>query len=264
MTPAETAVKYVARFINKMVLADAFLDPEERKLRGGNALYGAMQKKLIEEFLCHELSSLGGTTKFIPLENIPFRKVDNWTKIFEIPDHLREGKDVVRASFVNRSVRAGTNILSPNNINQWGRNSGLPQSVEQMARSNLAIAKTMTAELEFIGPNMFELRDFNIVHLQPTLECKLAYSKDMNEITQPYQSVFNELVLVAAKNYIYQELSMELDMGKLAMGRELGRYGDLVESFADAGSMYEELKPKWRKYLMLMDRVASSNHYRNH
>lgn len=262
MSPAETAVKYARRNINKMILADAFLDPEERVLRGENALLGAIQNKIIKEFLARELSMLGGTTKFIELENVPFVKSDNWTKIYTIPPENREGKDIVRATLVNRGIRSGTNMISPSNIQQWGRNSGLPQAVEQMARANLAIPKTMTAEIKILAPNMLQLRDFNIVHLQPTLECQLAFSDDLNEITPPYQQPLNELVLLAVKNYIYNELSLELDMGKLVMGRELGKYGDIVESYADAGTMYEELKPKWRKYLMLMDRVRSANHYR--
>lgn len=261
-SPAEIAIKHAIRFMHASILKDVFLrDVNGEKLNYGS-INAAIEEQVIREFVVQDLSALGGKTKYIDLNNLRYKQTNTWTKIYEIPSEMREGRNITHISKVARSIRGGLNATTPIRSSLQGRSHGLMRDVENFAKSNLEIASTSTTEINILNDNVIEVRDVNLVHMAPTLMCKLEISPDLNEVTKPYQNELNKLIECAIKAHVYYDLSVKLDAGKLKMGREFGRYGDIVESYSDASEMYQnDLLPLWRKYLILMDRISSDNFY---
>lgn len=263
MNPVELAIKYVMARVNKTILADSFLDEEDRRLRGARNVEGAIHEKVISEFVVPDLSTKGGITFDVDLTGLAYEKLDQWTRVYDIPPERREGRDIVRAHYVARSIYAGSTTVVPNYFNQYGRRTGLAHQVEKMHQANNPVNQTMSADIDILGPGVIAVRDFDLLHVSPVLKCKLKLSPNLEEISSPYQSELNKLVYHAVRRYIYNELRVELDMGKLVSGRELGVYGQLVEDMADDATLYDDELEKWSKYLILIDKRSSQGLYRS-
>lgn len=262
MNAIEGSLRYVKSRIDRRLLADAFLDNESRRLRGTQNVDSAIVEDVIREYVVRDLSTKGGKTFNIDLTNLSFEKLDQWTKVYKIPEERREGRDIVRAEFVARSIYAGSTTVVPNYFNQYGRRTGLAHQVEKMSLANQPVNQTMTADIEFLAPNVLAVRDFDLLHVSPVLKCKLALSPNLEEISEPYHSELHRLIFFAVRREIYTRLSLDLDMGKLEGGREFGAYGNALEAMADAADMYDEELEKWSKYLILIDKHSAQAVYR--
>lgn len=73
-----------------------------------------------------------------------------------------------------------------------------------------------------------------------SLYCILENDQAINHLKPKSIAFFKQLVLLAVKAYIYNELILEIDQARLVGGHELGKYREIVESYADADEMYNE------------------------
>ena len=263
MNAIEGSLRYIKARVNKRILEDAFLDEDDRRLRGTSDVNSAIVEKVIREFVIPDLSRIGGKTADIELVGLQYDYLDQWTRSYYIPPERREGRNIVKYQYVARSVYAGSTTVVPNYFTQVGRRQGISLAAEKMLNANLPVNQTMTADIEQIGPNTFSVRDFDLLHISPILKCKLELSPNLEEIGTAYHSELNILIYEAARRYIYNELNIDMDMGKLEGGRELGAYSEAVRDMSDAAVAYDEELKKWYKYLILTDKRSAQAHYRS-
>ena len=262
MNPAQMAVEYIVETIPRIILEDAFLDTKHRAMRGIDNMEGVIHEKIIRKVLSRDLSLKGGVTFDVELEGLGYELIDQFTRAYTIPPERREGRDIVRVTYASRSIYSGSTNIVPNYVGTGTRTQGLMHNVEKMLRANQPLDESFTADIDILAPNVIAIRDYDVLMVCPILKCKLAFSPNLEEITPPWQSVLNDLALLAAKKHIFLQLELELDLGKLEHGRELGKYGDYVSNLADASTLYSEELDKWSKFLILMDKRSAQAVYR--
>jgi hypothetical protein len=64
------------------------------------------------------------------------------------------------------------------------------------------------------------------------------------------------LVEFAVKAYIYNELIVDIDMGELQGGQQLGIFKQIVEGYADAEQNYQDKLKSWMAISVMNDTPA--------
>lgn len=257
------ALRHVTAVIDRRLLIDAFLDEDERDMRGTQLLEEAINEKVIRAIVIPELSTKGGIELEVDLNGLDYVSVDRWTRNYSIPPDRRMGKNIVSAHFAGRSLHGGSTAIVPNYYDHYGRKTGLLHQGARMNANHQPIYQTQTADVNIVAPNVVEVRDFNTVATTFVLMCTMELSPQLEEIRPPYWSEFNLLAEEAVRRFIYTTLRVELNASKLEAGRELDEYRSALEECADAKVAYQEELNKWPKYLILNDKRSQQAVYRH-
>lgn len=257
------ALRHVTGVIDRRLLTDAFLDEDERDMRGTQLLEQSIYEKVIKQYVVPNLSTMGGIELEIDLSGIDYVSIDRWTRNYAIPVERRMGKNIVAAHYAGRSLHGGSTAIVPNYYDHYGRKTGLLHQGARMSANHQPIYQTQTADVTIVAPNVVEVRDFNTVATTFSLVVTLELSDQLEEIRQPYWSEFNLLVEQAVRRFIWTTLRVELNVSKLEAGRELDQYNAALEECADGKVAYEEELKKWPKYLILNDRRSQQAVYRH-
>jgi hypothetical protein len=75
----------------------------------------------------------------------------------------------------------------------------------------------------------------------------------MTNITPGGVKQFCKLVILATKAWIYNETVIDLDMGYLYKGMEVGRVREIIDSYADSAELYSEFLEEYRGVGFMMD-----------
>jgi hypothetical protein len=79
----------------------------------------------------------------------------------------------------------------------------------------------------------------------------------MSHIQPRSYKAFCKLVEYAVKAFIYNEYIIEVDMGELRGGHNLGKFKDIIEGYSDAEELYSTyLTEKWQKIAFQNDRES--------
>lgn len=257
------ALHHVTSVIDRRLLIDAFLDSDERDMRGTQLLEEAINDKVIKPTVIKDLSTKGGMEYEVDLSGMDYISIDRWTRNYSIPPEKRQGRDIMAAHFAGRSLHGGSTAIVPNYYDHYGRKTGLLHQGARMSANHNPIYQTQTADVFIVSPNVVEVRDFNTVATTFVLMVTLALSDHLEEIRSAYWSEFNLLVEEAVRRYIWTQLRVETNVSKLEAGRELDQYGSALEECADAKVAYQEELNKWPKYLILNDKRTQQAVYRH-
>ena len=75
----------------------------------------------------------------------------------------------------------------------------------------------------------------------------------LENIQPPYYMAVAEMFTLGLKMYIYNTLRIKLDKGFIYAGHDLSVIKDIVDSYADAGEMYQEKRQIWARIAVLND-----------
>jgi hypothetical protein len=76
----------------------------------------------------------------------------------------------------------------------------------------------------------------------------------MSHIQMRSYRPFCRLVELAVKAYIYNDQVIEVDIGKIRGGQEIGKFKEIVEEYKDAEEQYQEfLATTWQKVAYMND-----------
>ncbi len=199
-----------------------------------------------------DLNLLGGTQAVIPLEGLSYEKPDNLSTIINIPKSRTDGKSinsVLNVSFVNPNMMSS--LQSSNNMS-WSKSSN--SVAQSMLQAFDTIPIVSTARVQLIAENTILIRENVIISNNCYLRCVLENDEELNNIPLRAQMHFSKLVEYAVKSYIYNQYIVELDVGELQGGVTLGKFKEIVESYADAEQNYKDyLVEKWEAVAFMSD-----------
>lgn len=113
-----------------------------------------------------------------------------------------------------------------------------------------------TSNCELIGDNIVLVQD-NIQNLsnQMGLVCTVDNDAEMNSINPATFPLYAQLVELAVKAYIYNNINLSVDQGMLHAGMNFGRIREVLDNYADANELYRELfTTRWQKASFTNDR----------
>ena len=199
---------------------------------------------------------VGGIEAFINLNGVPFQRSDDYTSVYRIPKKLTN----------NRSINSVLNITfsDPSKISSYGvaagqQNTMMLQLGSAVMDAHGSIPVTSTAKVQLIGENVVMVRDTVILPANIYLRCILANDENMSHIQLRSYPQFAELGVLAVKAYIYNEYSIQMDIGQLLGGMAIGKFKEIVDSYADSDELYRVfLNEKWRKIALMSDNESFS------
>lgn len=83
-------------------------------------------------------------------------------------------------------------------------------------------------------------------HIDWILICRLEYDDEYTNINDSAVMPLMKLVEAATKAYIYNVLALKIDAVKIEGGYELGKFREIVDSYADQNEKYDELLLEFR------------------
>jgi hypothetical protein len=199
---------------------------------------------------------VGGTEAFIDLSGVQFERADDYTSVYRIPKSRTNG----------RSINSVLNITfsDPTKVSSYGVAAGQQNTMMMQVGSSVmdahgSIPVTSTSTVQLIGENVVMVRDTVLLPANIYLRCILANDEQMSHIQLRSYPAFSNLVVLAVKAYIYNEYVIQLDIGELMGGMNIGRFKEIVDTYADANELYQEfLTTKWAKVSLMNDQSSYS------
>ena len=173
------------------------------------------------------------------------------TFIVDVPKYLTNDKTILRAYSLVLGMY-GTNSTNMHCIS--------PILVDT-AKLGLAINPnnvSQTAKLSVVGENKVLVEDYARNMNGGFLKLGVENNSNLENIQPSYYPQVAKLILLGLKRYIYNNTIIDVDVGEIYAGHEIGRIKEIIDSYADATEMYNEELIRWSK-LSVMNDVRKSD-----
>lgn len=191
-----------------------------------------------------DVNLTSGTEVLLPLQLAEREVVDTWNTIYRFPPRVLAGRTIVQPYEVmyGQSTVLNGNYQFSNSL----KSSTMLQAGRDMIRAAVGNGITSSANVSPLDGSSVLVNDV----IQPggyaVLRAQVSNEPNFNNIKPAYRQAFGELILLATKAYVYNQLVIEIDEGQLKAGASIGRFREKVDEYADADSLYMEyLTVKW-------------------
>jgi hypothetical protein len=170
--------------------------------------------------------------------------------IYKIPPEAREYRSITQVLSMSMPYGA-TNSLA---MMASGMMGGMTRGVTAGSFANAAMngvtfndAPIMPTPILMAG-NQIKITPAEMAMITSfswILDCRLEYDKDFTNLTPDAVVQLSELIVTAAKAWIYNRLTIKLDMGYIHSGQEVGRVKEIIDTYADAGDRYDVIRKEF-------------------
>jgi len=210
-----------------------------------------IRRQIIEGKVMIDINLCSGVEVFIPMLNVKSERVDNWTMVYTIDKELTQGRSITEVyglSYGQGHTLGNVGVISEDRSMVLEAAAGLMQS-------NAAWTQVQSAYCTLVADNVVMVTNMNRVPGIMYLRCMVAHDPNLANLPMSYSDAFSELCILATKAYIYNRTIIPLDEGAIRGGASLGRIREVVDSYADAATMYKEyLRDEWRKRGVMANR----------
>jgi hypothetical protein len=230
----------------------------------------AIIEHIIRKRLLHDCNLRGGTEKQIVLE---YRFLERTWKgpqeslafigqygLYRIPPEVREGRALLPhpiAVTYPRSANYGH--IDPARALRRGRTAG---RLAREVLESITYARSQHAPTALVkGSDLIQMYPIQIAHSSWIVTVRLAYDEDFQCLNAEAVDPFLDLCLCATKAYIYKELVLEIDEGRILHGGEHGQLTNLVNKFESESEKYKELLDEFHGGTMLTPESMARWHH---
>ncbi len=251
MQAVAKALDEVKYRIPKEILDAVFIRREARWRSTPASIDEVITAKVVRPRVMVDCNLCGGTEVFISLDGIPSEVYDDLTRVYRIP----------KSKTQNRSILSVLNITfsDPSRATTFGsfaqsQNSAMLRAGQAMMDAHGTIPMTSTAMVRLMGENVVQVRDNSVLPANIYLRCVLMNDENMSHLQLRSYRAFSHMVTLAVKAFIYNEYIIQLDLGELFGGQNLGRIKEIIDGYADAEELYQTyLIEKWEKISFMND-----------
>lgn len=257
MNPIIRSVDTVKYRIPKQILDEVFQKKNYRWRDTPISIDEQIINQVIKPRVLVDCNLVGGTEALISLEGLPGEFVENFQTVYRIPKDRTQGRSIM--SVLSVGYGSASLIAHSGGNAAYNSRSATPITMAGQAMMD-AMSPTpivSTAKVSLIGENVILVKDTSPPVANAFIRCVLANDENLSHIQLRSIPAFCKLVEYAVKSYIYNELTILIGQAQLSGGQELGRFKDIVDSYADAEQMYSDyLKDKWQKIAMMNDEMS--------
>ena len=246
--------------IPKTILQVVFTDRNSHWKEVPLSLDEMVMKDVVRPRVMIDCNLLGGTEMFVNMEGVPYTRTDDYTSVYRIPKHKTNGRSII-------SVKNIT-FTDPTKVSSYGvaagqQNTTMLQVGSAVMDAHGSIPMTSTAVVQLIAENVVMVRDTVILPANIYLRCVIASDENMSHLQLATYRIFADIVVLAVKAYIYNEYIIQMDIGELHGGMNLGRFKEVIDTYAEADELYRTmLTDKWMKVSMMNDTESYRRHLR--
>lgn len=261
MSAFDTALRRI-QTIPKDVLHQAFMpqryDPTRKARYYDNttplSLNAVITDKIILERVMADINLVSGSEVIIPLRDGTFQHIDQYNSIYRFDDQTTGGRTIISVYEVTYGYNNNALIGTYSGYGNYSSQSSmLLKSSRDVLRGAAGVLPQSTSYVQLIGHNTVLVNDVTPVQNYGTLRCKVTNDPNLNNIKPQYYQLFAKMCLEAVKAYVYTQLVIDLDEGMLRGGQQIGRFREIVDSYADADEIYIDELKKWNKISILND-----------
>jgi hypothetical protein len=255
MQPLQRALQIVSFSIPKEILSYTFQEFRNGWRQNPASLDEQITTQVLRPRVLIDCDLVGGIEAFISLSGLPYSTFNDYIFIYHIPKDRTQGRTIISPLSVGYVENVTSMINSGLNYSPIRQDSVIAATAVMNSFSSFPILST--AELQLIGENTIMIRNqSNIVNMN-ILRCIMANSDDLNDLQLRSIPAFTQLCLLAVKSYIYNKIIIAINQGELSGGLELGRFKEIVETYADAEQQYQEyLIHQWQAISFMNDPIA--------
>lgn len=223
--------------IPERILKTVFIDRFERYRQIPRSIEDAIKQQVILPRVARDCNLIGGTEAFVSLEGLQFERQDDYTSIYRIPKNRTQGRTILSVLNVT--------FADPTSVSSYGvaagcQNTTMMQAGQAVMDAQAALPVTSTAKVQLVGENTIMVRDTVILPPNVYVRVILMNDENLSHIQARSYPMFKKAVQLAVKSYIYNTYIIEMDMGELQGGANLGRFKEVIDGYADAEEMYQD------------------------
>lgn len=219
----------------------------------------ALRVKTIMPRVVVDTNIVGGTTAIITVEDIRPIVTDEYNLIYQIPPERLNYRTILTA--------LAALYYKPGNMpgQRYGSAPiGLPSigaelnnSASMAMDSRGAIPILQTHEVSMVAHNTVLVRNVHRSHGIKQIRCILENEENLQNISIRNALDFSKLCIFAVKSFIYNELIISLDRGRIERGHEIGAIKNMIESYSDAEENYQTmLREEWGAIAVMNDAMT--------
>lgn len=258
MNPINIAISRVKFEIPREIINEAFAprryDPaRNERFRDNRIPVGVdsvIRREVIEGRVMIDINLCSGVETTIPLHEVPVERIDDWNLIYRIPKSMTSNRNITAVYSVSYFPGNGYGLgrMAPNN------SSLINEAAAGVFLAESAFATAGSANVMLIDDNTVLVTDGRIIPSRLWLRCMISHDSNLNNLPTRAMDTFAELVVVATKAYIYNNLNILMDEGQIKSGVSIGKYREVVDGYSDAQQLYKDmLKEKWRPVAAMSD-----------
>lgn len=261
MSALKNAVAEIKFRIPRQILDTVFIKRDQQWRVTPVSIDEHVLNEVIRPRVLVDCNLVGGTEMYIPLDGISPELFDAFTSIYRIPKSKTQGRSIM--SVLNIS------FSDPSRSTSYGYaafdgNSAMLRAGNKVMDAMGPVPVTSTASVQLIGENVVLVKDTNTIPSNSFLRCILAHDENMSHLQLKSYRHFSELCVLATKAYIYNEYIIDIDMGQLVGGSNIGKFKDIVEGYADADELYRTyLTEKFEKVSFMNDAQTYTKYLRS-
>lgn len=247
------ALEEVENQIPPQVLRYAFIGNDHAYNRIPVNLQSLIREKVIGARVIKDCNIKGGVRDYVKLTGLPFRQTETGYRIYNIPKVLTQGRTIIsplavgNSSYI-RSLHSGATATA-------GSLAALGQRVVD---GNLTVMPFYTTDVRTVGENLVLIEDvWQELGADAFLYAVFSNDELLSNIPPKSWNVFEDLVVLATKAWIYVNTLVDMDVGAIEMGAEIGRIREIIDGYSDANEMYREMvNTKWQKVALMADTTS--------
>lgn len=250
MGAIQKAIQEVKYAIPEEILNEVFLKREFGETALPVSLDTMIREKVIDARVMVDCNLLGGTQVELPLHGVTPEKVDIYKTIYRIPMSVTQNRTISRvlSLTIGQSTMLNTSYMGVEGYSQ------IMEAASGMMNAQAGIPIVSTAYIRLIAQNTVLVSDYLSLPRASFLRCYLENDDEYSQLNPMTYPHFSQLVEYAVKAYIHNKADIRTGMGRLVGGMELGRFREIIDSYADANQMYKEyIVEKWTKVMAMDD-----------
>lgn len=218
-----------------------------------------IREKVINKRVRLDCDISGATEATIPLHGIKLEPIDTAKYLIHIPKESTNGRVITTVLalifYSMQNVGLGGVFLGSNTGHmQTACMGNKTHPANAMSKSVAPQIVSQTSNVRIIDGHTVLVEDLVNPTQYGALRCVLANDAEFSTLSPPAWFAFGHLCTLATKAYIYNQYAIELDMAELVGGKELGKFKEIVDGYADANELYAEYyTTKWRKVQFMND-----------
>lgn len=258
-TPVMRAIADAKMAIPPQILQVAFTERQLGRSPFPVNVDHMIRERVIEARVLPDCNLTGGTQVIIPLDGLEQEYYNQSTIVVRIPMERTQHRRIVRCT----SILIGMETL-PSSYNYGMTNySDMLSAAGQVMASHTSMPVQSSARVTLIAENTVMIADQSILPSAMQLMCYVENDLEFTNMRSMTISKFSKLVEYAIKAYIYNELVIPMAEGEMRGGMDLGRFKEIVDSYADANENYQTyLNEVWIKVQFMDDFHTRNRHLR--
>ena len=214
-----------------------------------------IRDKVITGHVLADLNIVGGIETEIASEKCMINRQSDNSYIIVIPKEATNGKSVT--SLLGLRLGA-TNVnayptMNPNRLVVPTTTTG--NNAMALFNSSTAMPLVNIGDVtQLPGENTFLIRNMAYIPSYTHLRVIVQNNDDLSNLNPRTQVKFAELCILAVKSDIYNELIVTIDEQQIMAGRGVGAFKNMLESYNDAETMYQEALAKFTSTMASGDR----------